>query len=164
MRDAARLSLALAWVEGQAAYFNKTSVRHQGKYKFLGRVALCLAVAGFFLPLVGWLVPILIGREIPYLKQIAHTLPTIALLWAALIWNYSELRGYIQEARQYDRMYEIFQAARARLRAFERESTPESFAAAESTIRKLGQDALAENGDWLSMHRERKLKAEIAAG
>jgi hypothetical protein len=86
------------------------------------------------------------------------------MLWAALAWNYAELRGYVQEARQYARMHDLFHAAKSQLQNFERAAKPESFVAAQTTIRELGQNALEENGDWLSMHRERKLKPGIIAG
>jgi hypothetical protein len=159
-----RLSLARTWVEGQAAFFWKTSWKHRRKYRLFNSVALTLVGIGFLLPLVGWLVPLLTHQEMLHLKQLTHTLPTLAMLWAALAWNYSELRGYVQEARQYARMYDLFCSAKTRLEKFEGSATPDSFASADATIRELGQDALAENGDWLVLHRERKLKPGLAAG
>jgi len=162
--EAARLSLARTWVEGQTGYFNKACRKHQKRHRLFNDVALVLVGVGFFLPLIGWLTPTFASQEIPHLKQLASIVPTIAMLWAALAWNYAELRGYVQEARQYARMHDLFYAAKSQLQNLERAAKPESFVAAQTTIRELGQDALEENGDWLSMHRERKLKPGIIAG
>jgi hypothetical protein len=44
------------------------------------------------------------------------------------------------------------------------EATESAFRRAEDAIRELGHEALAENGDWLAMHRERKLTPGLGAG
>ena len=97
-REAARLSLARTWVEGQAGYFNKACRKHQRRYRLFNRVALVLVGVGFCFPLIEWLTPTFAGQAIPHFKQLAGIVPTIAMLWAALAWNYAELRGYVQEA------------------------------------------------------------------
>lgn len=93
-------------------------------------------------------------------KESSHAVAGIAMLWAALAWNYVERRGFAQHARQYARMYRLFHDADEDLKRYEIE---ENLKEAEDTIRELGIEALAENGDWLSLHRERKLSPDLVA-
>jgi hypothetical protein len=61
-------------------------------------------------------------------------------------------------------MSDLFRAADEDLKTFEKEAIEKSFQSAEDTIRELGHEALAENGDWLAMHRERKLTPGLSVG
>ena len=78
--------------------------------------------------------------------------------WAVLAWDYAERRGFKQEARQYARMHDLFRDA-----DLEELEADGQFEASEKTLRELGCEALAENADWLAMHRERKLSANLGA-
>jgi hypothetical protein len=147
-----RFRLAHNWVTGQAHYFLKTRRRHQAKKSALKVFALVAVAIGLAAPLVG----LVQQAEAP-----SHAVAAIAMWWAALAWNYIERRGFAQEIRQYDRMHRLFRDADGDLEQFEKER---NFRACEETIRDLGREALAENGDWLAIHRERKLSVEMIAG
>jgi len=147
-----RLRLAHNWIVNQANYFAQTRHSHELKKNILTVFAWFAAAVGLVAPLFG----LHEGYE-----TLAHAVAAPALWLSALAWNYMERRGYEQEARQYARMYLLFHDADEDLKRFEREKNLD---AAEETIRKLGCEALTETGDWLSMHRERKLSVHMAAG
>ena len=159
-----RLSLAQKWVEGQAKYFLKASLKHEAKKNRFNLFAKAAAAVGLLAPLLGLLVPLYRGHAEPVFERWSHAVSGIAMWWAALAWNYSERRGFVQEARQYARMYDLFHLADEALKKFEQEGSGKSFQEAEATIRELGHEALAENGDWLAMHRERKLTPGLGLG
>jgi hypothetical protein len=149
---ATRSRLAHTWVKSQSNFFLKTGNRHERKKKALTLFASLAAGLGLIAPLVGL-------RE--QYEAWSHTVAAIALWWSALAWNYIERRGFDQEARQYARMYSLFHDADERLKKVEKEK---DFKVSEEIVRELGREALAENGDWLLMHRERKLSVQIATG
>jgi hypothetical protein len=75
----------------------------------------------------------------------------LCLAGAALLHNYSNARAYREHAKQYRRMHAIFAQA---AKALQNISDP---AIALNCIKKLGKEALSENGDWVLLHRERPL-------
>ncbi|HWF11393.1 MAG TPA: hypothetical protein VG297_23145 [Bryobacteraceae bacterium] len=154
----ARIALVQKWVESQARYFLKTSLEHEKKRKAFNLFAKIAAAAGLLVPLLALLAPSLEHRPEPRFETWSHAVAAIAMWWAALAWNYSERRGFVEEARQYGRMYDLFHTADQDLKQLETEGTERSFERAEEIIGELGREALAENGDWLAMHRERKVK------
>jgi hypothetical protein len=151
---AQRLGLARNWVEGQASFFLTRSAERKAAERRLSSCAWTAAGLGLIAPVFGY---------IPPLQRFVGEWPATAavvMAWCgAMIWTYVERRGYAQEARQYARMYELFSKANEDLKKFEIDG---SFDEAEKTIRTLGGEALAENGDWLAMHRERTLPVRPA--
>jgi hypothetical protein len=143
---AQRLGLARNWVEGQASFFLTRSAEKKVNERRLSICAWTAAGMGLAAPVFGF---------IPPFKGFAGEWPSAAaaiLAWCgAMMWTYIERRGYAQEARQYARMYELFSDANEDLKKFEIDG---NFGEAEKTIRALGREALAENGDWLAMHRQ----------
>jgi len=148
---ASRLRLAHTWVAGQAKYFWHTKERYEKLKKALTIFASVAVPIGLIAPLF-WLVP--------KFKRWSHVVAALAMWWAALAWNYIEHRGFAH-ARQCARMYTLFHDADEDLNKFERER---NFDECERTIRELGREALAENGDWLTMHRETKSSMQLATG
>jgi len=162
--EPSRLGLAQTWIEGQAKYFSRRSAENLGKKTSCNVFASVAAGIGLVAPLVGLLIRKFGTNLDPQFEAWSHAVAAIAMWWAALVWNYAERRGFLQEARQYARMYDLFHAADEDLKKYEKEGTEKSFLQAEAAIRELGHEALAENGDWLAMHRERKLTPNIGAG
>jgi len=152
-----QLSLLRKWVEGQVQYFRKRSLEGDQKEKIFHILAIFLASVGVVLPGLAFLVRWFGIEDKIALATAWHPISGIAMWWAALAWNYSERRGFAQEATQYARMYDLFDAAGADLRRLEKQGVGESSRRADEIIRNLGREALAESGDWLRMHRERKL-------
>jgi hypothetical protein len=147
----ARLRLAHKWVVSQRTYFASTRKRHETKKRWFGIAAGAAGIIGLALPITGMYYQLTVWTE---------STAAVAMWWAALAWDYVERRGFTQEARQYARMHDLFRDADLDLEELEADG---EFEASEKTLRELGCEALAENADWLAMHRERKLSANLGA-
>src|SRR5579872_2989949 len=81
----------------------------------------------------------------------------IDLLLAAggLLHHFGERMAYSEHAKQYRRMHEVFRNAKA---IIQEQLAANDSDAARACLRNLGQEALAENGDWVLLHRERALE------
>jgi len=71
---------------------------------------------------------------------------------SGLIKVYREIKAFAEHAKLYERMHLALQLTLPRLDAAIKD---ENIALAIELIRELGLEALAENGNWLLMHRER---------
>lgn len=149
-----RFRLAHEWVTGQAKYFSKT-LRHHKKNKMKFEIFAWAASA------VGIATPLFAFSKSFEGSHVIAAFAAIALWFAALTWLYIERRGFAQEGRQYARMYKLFHDADRALEYLEKKT---DYLGSEQTIRELGREALEENGDWLSMHRERKLRVDVLTG
>ena len=72
---------------------------------------------------------------------------------AGLCHEYLEKRLFEKQARSYGWMASLYQTA---LNRFDPLVEKGEFAQAQSLIRELGREALAENADWVIYHRERE--------
>jgi hypothetical protein len=148
---AARLRVARKWVVSQRGYFARTRKQHERKKLYFSIVASAAGILGLALPITGMYY---------YWTVWTGSTAAVAMWWAALAWDYVERRGFTQEARQYSRMHDLFRDADLDLEELE---SDRRFEDSEKTLRELGCEALAENADWLAMHRERKLSANLGA-
>jgi hypothetical protein len=83
---------------------------------------------------------------------LAITMPAV---FGALLHGYTEKQALSEHVKQYDRMSVLFANAKQRLgEALDSESLHE----ARLLLRELGREALAENGDWVLLHRQRPLE------
>jgi hypothetical protein len=71
---------------------------------------------------------------------------------SGLIKVYREIQAFAEHAKLYERMHLALQLTLSRLDAAIQDG---NIALAIELIRELGLEALAENGNWLLMHRER---------
>ena len=151
-----RTGLAQTWVVSQAKYFTRRRDEYKRKGMILSSLAWASVAIGLTVPLLG-LLPALQSKY----EAWTHAVSAIGMWFAALLWNYIERRGFSQQARRYDLMVGLFNAANSDIGKLTREG---KFQAVEDTIRELGCEALAENGDWLATHRDRELTAQLVAG
>ena len=80
---------------------------------------------------------------------------TMPAVIGALLHGYSEKRALAEHVKQYDRMSVLFANAKQRLReALDAGRLHE----ARHLLWELGKEALAENGDWVLLHRQRPLE------
>lgn len=150
------------WIDDQSKYFTRTAKREADVHEVLGWCAVILFGLGFVMAVYmllsewraeteplqrdSWLVvgPILLVAFLPAL--------------AAAIKGYALKRAYAEHAKQYERMARIFALARKRL------GTIEEMALAtrtRSVLLALGREALAENAEWILLHRERLIEPPI---
>lgn len=157
------LKLVLArWVNDQRRYFrraiNKNSVSLERK-ELLVQIVIWTLVGGATV-----LIAVLVARWLysgefscRECKWLEWPIIALDLLLAAgaLLHHYINQMGYAEHLKQYRRMAGFFRraskATSARLKA-------KDFAGARECLRLLGREALAENGDWVLLHRERPLE------
>jgi hypothetical protein len=158
-----RMNLVLAhWVEGQYDYFTRTARRNGRRLKRLTRLANTLFFIGVLWTVfeilkspVNW-VPLVVsnakGQGFIYCLTIALGLTPII---GVLLFSYVRTSALAEHAKQYGRMSALFSNARQCLTEYTREDRYEK---ALSIIRELGQEALAENGAWVFLHRQRPIE------
>lgn len=157
-----------SWIDDQLRYFLGDQSRPGGKAAFnrskdllWSRRSQRLLVGGMFLTLAtvifhgfivdpaselhGW---ILKGMVVGY---------SLIFAAAALSKVYQENRAFSGHAKQYQRMGLTLQLARSR---FDAALAVGDLAGAVSVVKSVGIDALAENGNWLLIHRERPVSAQ----
>ena len=155
-----RLSRVLDdWIEREIAYYRARGEAHRRSHRELrrgARLALsasvgtaglwgCAAAARRFFG-VAELEPFVSGRPFGLLVFVV----ALAAVLGGLLHYANEKRAHGALARQFDRILSFFLAARADLAS----SGP---ASAPATLLELGKEALAENGDWVLLRRERPL-------
>jgi len=79
----------------------------------------------------------------------------VLLALSALFHHASTRMAHAEHFKQYKRMQSVFQNAAEVVRERLRSNDVEG---ARTSLRRLGQEALAENGDWVMLHRERPLE------
>jgi hypothetical protein len=167
---AAGIGLALEhWVEDQANWYGGKSVKQAVTLRRLDRWSGILLFAVW---LVSMLIPLslllpfpglagwrLLASHEPYrgLLLLLVPLPSLAI---GLFRVWVEQAGYAEQARKYNRMAHVFRRAAKRVKG---DLDAGKIEEASETLRRLGMEALEENGDWLLLHRERPLKVVGAA-
>jgi hypothetical protein len=146
-----RMRLVFAhWVQDQYAYFVRAARRDHRLVEHLkhwGR--------GFFMLGLAWpVMKVLLILIHPWLKALG-----MAPLIAGLLYGYAKTRALSEHAKQYGRMSLLFANAKQGL---EELMTAGKYAGAQALIKDLGKEALAENGDWVLLHRERPLEVPKA--
>lgn len=142
------------WVEDQAHYFKtsgpKNETWHRGfalAVKVFGTIAIVLAIIDF---------SVHVGRSLQLLDRDWHhplVVPAfLFLVLAGLAHQFAESAAYKVHAQKYEWMHSLFETARERV--FELLSE-RNYAAAREVIRQLGEEAVAENADWVIQHRAR---------
>ena len=79
----------------------------------------------------------------------------VLLAAGGLLHHFGERMAYSEHGKQYRMMDEIFRNAKA---IIQDRLAANDVAAARACLRKVGQEALAENGDWVLLHRDRPLE------
>lgn len=157
-REVPRIDLVLTrWVDDQLAYYTRAAHRSHGNHVFYGPLGKIALAVGIGLALVvaaqqatDWLLrhhfePS--GRTI-----LAMTVPLVV---AGLLEGYARVMAFSEHAKQFGRMSVVFGKAKEVLQGL---TGPEHQQEAQGLLRDLGKEALAENGDWLLLHRERPLE------
>ncbi|HKM53401.1 MAG TPA: hypothetical protein VJY33_08315, partial [Isosphaeraceae bacterium] len=145
------------WIKSQRRFFKEAiprdrvlKERHEWLVRILMGVGLTLAVVAL------WFLT-------PLERTIWHGLFLVAAgmtpVGAALIHGYIEKRAFAEHLKRYGRMSMLFDRACCRLDDLLRVG---DYAAARQLVRELGREALAENGDWVLLHRQRPLEVPKA--
>jgi hypothetical protein len=135
------------WIDGQLAYYEKAGKREEGHLQSAERAMLVVAVAGLALSVVAVVFDWMVLHTLTYWATVPIALGGML---AILIRFYLQQRGYTENARRYQHMFTVFDAARRRLR--ERVGDP------RKVLEQLGHEALAEQAEWLILHRDHPLR------
>jgi hypothetical protein len=143
------------WVDDQRKYFRRAAQRdsrHDEQLRRWAHVSLAATLVMAIVMMLIMISPWALDRESLWI----FILPIeTALAGGALILHYNEQMAYAEHARQYLRMFATFDQA---FQLADREFKSGNYAKAREYLWTLGKEALAENGDWVLLHRERPLE------
>ena len=159
--DSNGIQLAVSrWVDAQREYFKEAAERDRRKSELLeARVQLSLgaaALTAFVLTVITFIAPL---SKVIADNEWLHGLPLIViellLAAGALLHHYNERMAFSQHAKQYSRMRIVFEHA---LVIVNDALESKNYRRARTCLWNLGREALAENGEWVLIHRERPLE------
>jgi hypothetical protein len=134
------------WIQDQLAFFQRTARRNDRMARRLGGASKWLLRAGLALAAINaMLVP---GAALIVLTGMAPVA-------AALLHVYNRHRALAEDARRYASMSALWTAADLVMNRLLR---AEDLPACLEVVRELGRETLAENGEWLLLHRQRPLE------
>lgn len=154
------------WIDDQATYFTRAAKQDNEKLEgkeWWMRTFLVTGIALAFLLLF-----ILVFRqcapksmewvENTALIDLLIIVTSLVLVLAALREGYADKMAYTEQVKQYQHMSRLFWVASQRLRNSIEQKKPQE---AERVIQDMGEEALAENGDWVMLHRVRPINMPI---
>jgi len=173
------------WVDDQRNYFRKASVRNQEKVEvyekwvrnlftwtavltvvLVAEVLLMrhlLSDSGHLTLLEHALVNVIGDHQAHAVGELFRDLLMVVIVVfpgaAATLDGYSEKLAFAEQAKQYQRMRDLFEGAANQLTQSLQEGSHDQ---AHRVIQELGEEALAENGDWVLIHRERDVEVPHA--
>jgi hypothetical protein len=149
------------WIDSQLAYYEKAGKREEAHLVRARRATVFVVAAGAVISGVaasfiwsishGWLSGPT-THDAPLLQTLTYlaTMPfALGGMLALLIRFYEQQRGFTENARRYQHMFTVFDAARRRLR--------DHIGDPRKVLEQLGHEALSEHADWLILHRDRPL-------
>jgi hypothetical protein len=80
------------------------------------------------------------------------------LAGAGAVAAFAEKLAFAQLGKQYAPMFRLFSSA---VDKYEKCSEPENQELGRSILRRVGHEALRENGDWVLLHRERPMEMKV---
>ncbi len=140
------------WIEDQLKYFARHAGSSKSSAERLERVSTIIFRAGFFVitPAMLLIHGLKLGGE--HLDPWMQVLTPSVFVIAGAINYYSERMLYSENAKQYSRMYGVFKKGIQMLDAAGNDPVRQ-----QAVISAAGKEALAENGDWVLMYRERPI-------
>jgi hypothetical protein len=160
------------WVRHQATFFTRRAKEDQQKLERSerwSRILLWFGIGVSILFALALLVSYLLDYN--FHESVSHNhllhgclilLMTVPPVGAALLHSYTERTALSEHVKQYSRMSGLFTNAEKHLSALLHPKHPrdahqyvQDAELARELIEELGKEALAENGDWVLIHRER---------
>ena len=105
---------------------------------------------------------LVLDRLLGEMEEWAHTMlvmvASLAPAFAAALEAYAEKMAHSEQAKQFHWMSMLFSRASRRLTESLGQGNLDE---ARIVIQELGEEALAENGDWVSLHRQRPMQVSV---
>ncbi|HEX5707921.1 MAG TPA: hypothetical protein VFX96_11530 [Pyrinomonadaceae bacterium] len=168
------------WISNQAKYFSRTTKkehallhRYERLTKFLVRAGVVFAILLAVALGVSYFLDLHLSETIAHnhtLHGVIILLMTLPPVGAALLHSYTDKTALSEHVKQYGRMGAVFGGARLQMVMILRRSggqhsplSTEEAEEARKLTEDLGIEALAENADWVLLHRERPIDPPHAA-
>jgi len=148
------------WINDQSRYFAKAADREQHAHVLSARAADGLFLLGIAIAIaivLNGLRASVQGSDSEIWRLLILLLAYLPAL-AAAIKGYAVKRAFSEHAKQYARMGRIFSLARKRIESVEDKTLTDRM---RGLLLALGREALAENADWILLHRERQIEPPI---
>ncbi len=151
---AARELIRQNWIDDQHGYFGRAMQRDQRRLFTLRRLMTMLF--GTLIALAATQLAIGVWRmdEGSTISALVFAMDTAPLIFG-LLGAYTEKRGLAEQIKQYSRMELIFRNALSALSQMQGGNRVDQTC---DLLKELGCEALAENGDWLLLHRARPIE------
>ena len=151
VRDADVGAVRKHWIADQSSYFDETAGREEHTFMRWNKRLMRAYLVGIIIA-SGVLIALLTNAAMTGLPlHISMVVMGLAPAVAATIGYVLEHRAYESHIRQYDLMADLYGSAEEALgEATDLRNQP-------AIIEAIGREALAENGDWYFMHRERRV-------
>jgi hypothetical protein len=147
------------WVGKQFDYFRgKASSEHEKaehRHHLVAAILWCAFALAFALLLGLLSCPFLQHLENAAWFDTSIIVLDVLVTAGALVHHYNERMAHSEHAKQYSRMEKIFSYASTGITEATKDN---NYAKAQTIIKELGRQALAETGDWVLLHRERPLE------
>jgi hypothetical protein len=152
---------SVRWIDGQLEYYERSGKREEEHLHGAHTATLVVVVTGAVLSAAATILAWLLSHgKLPVSAAQYHLTASVLAYWATmpfalagmvalLIRFYLQQRGFAENARRYQHMFTVFDAARRRLRDQARDP--------RKALEQLGHEALSEHADWLILHRDRPL-------
>ena len=141
------------WIRGQKDYFKPKSQHNHNQSEKYEKRARYLYVIGILLTVMMFIFYNFLHENLhENYHHVAVVAVTMLLFLNSTLIGYSERLAHSELAKQYERMYHVYTVAEERLKERIDNGNQQE---ARKLIRELGREALAENGDWVLIHRKR---------
>ncbi|WP_425916450.1 hypothetical protein [Pseudomonas sp. GWSMS-1] len=144
------------WLTDQRKFFlsgGSSVAKKQQKLRSLKLISRSLFGAGAMTTAALLLGPFinLTAAALPWLSLVA----AILFVLAAVCRNHANLMAYEEDANRYQKMGSLFERA---IQVLEQHQLNTDTASSRNILLAIGKEALAENGEWLLLHRQRKFE------
>lgn len=140
------------WIDDQQEYFRGAADRNENYHEAIEWTGLAsivgVAILGIVLLVFG------VRHHDTHLDGVAIGLEALLAL-AAILHHFNNRLAFAERAKQYGRMASLFGHASKLLGKF---LEAEDYENAAQCVKKIGNEALTENGDWVLLRRERPLE------
>ena len=158
--------IKVQWLEHQLHYFEKSAAACSKKEESCAWWTSALVVLGVGFALMMFVVQFYDYHEHrPLSAELSHHFHTLSVVIVGMLAAagscaaYAEKLAFSQQAKQYKQMKALFSLAVNECeKCLDRGETDP----VRALIRRVGQEALRENGDWVLLHRERPMELRIA--
>jgi hypothetical protein len=145
------------WIRSQSEYFRRTAAAHRRSHHRLEAITNWLFGATLVVTSLAaaWQWWFGSGETTDHTMHGLIVFIALALTAGALAHGWTQKRAYLAIARRYTVQADLFERAEVQAGEYLRSGDR---AAMQRLILQLGREALAENGDWLLLHRDRPLE------